>query len=482
MKSPLFKTAVMAMLTAVVVVVASAFYPWPEPVVESDLVGKPLFESYVASTVRTIKIVEFDRDRESIRSIVLERSGEQWTIPAMQKFVATNPTQVSFATKALNELTVLEEVTSERQAFLDYGVVDPSDYDGTTNRTALGTKLILEDRKGREIASLIVGLSRKSDQSQDRKSHFVRIPGQPTVYLVDFDERVLSTDFTRWVDPNLFALSGAIPGLITIEDYRIDPSPANGNIKPTRRYRSELVFRDGRISMTAFEVPDASGNYQEMEPSPELASQVQVVGNQIGNIRFPDVQRKPATIAKALKKPLQSTDAAVFKPLEQVGFVNTGFKNGTHQFDAINGEVSVGTADGVVTTLYIGDVAKNAVSDTLRVSLHVMICSGVDESLLPEIAKPADAQDKEYLRKVQQRNEILKSAKIRASELNQRHASWFYLVPENVIEVLRPEVDVSMAKPKVSEAEKKSDADKSDADKPDADKPDADSSEVGADK
>jgi hypothetical protein len=235
--------------------------------------------------------------------------------------------------------------------------------------------------------------------------------------------------------------------------------------------------------MAGFELPDPTGKYKTMEPSPELANQVQVVGNQIGNIRFPDVQKKPSVIAKALKKPLQSTSDAVFEPLRQIGFVPTGFENGTYQFDALNGEVSVGTADGVVTTLYIGDVAKNAASDTLRVSLHVMICSGVDESLLPQIEEPADPQDKEYLRKVQQRNEILKSARIRASELNQRHADWFYLVPENVIEVLRPEVDVSMAKPVVEEAateepEKKTENSNA-ADKPEASKAATDTSEEG---
>jgi len=63
MKSPFVKTLIFALLAVVVSGVAAAFYPWPERVVESEMVGKPLFESYDTSAVFKIRILKFDPAR-----------------------------------------------------------------------------------------------------------------------------------------------------------------------------------------------------------------------------------------------------------------------------------------------------------------------------------------------------------------------------------------------------------------------------------
>lgn len=450
MKSPFVKTAFMAILAALVSGGAAFFYPWPEAVVESDLVNKPLFESYDAAKVFSMKIEKFNDDKQVVERMLLERSGRKWIIPKMKKFVSTAPTQIALTTKALNELTVLEEVTSDEQEFLSYGVVDPANFNPSTgNGDSVGSKLTLEDRKGRELASLIVGKTRKNDDPQKAPNHFVRIPGQPAIYLVEFDESNLKTDFSSWVDPNLLMLNARLPGFITVDNYQVGKQDG----KRQSNYRSKLVFEGGRIKMVDFEAPNEDGELQMMESTPALSGQVEAIGAQIGNIRFPDVTKKPSKLAKAFKKPLSSADESLFEGLKKIGFIKKGFKNGTFDFESLGGEVNVGTADAVSTTLYIGDVAPNAINEGGRLSRYVLICAGVDESLIPLPPKPEDPEDKEYLRFLQQRNEALKSAKIRASEINQRHADWFYLVPENVIDGIRPAVDMSTAKPKVDEEE-----------------------------
>lgn len=449
MNSPIVKTIVFVGLAAVVSVVAAAIYPWPEAVVESDLVGKPLFESYDVSTIRTIEISKFNDDKQAVDRMVLERIGERWIIPSMKKFVSTAPTQIALTSKALNELTVLEQVSKEQQDHITYGVVDPAEFRPSGDGTSVGSKLTLEDRKGREIASLIVGKGRKNETQPGQKNHFVRIAGQPTVYLIEFDSQILKTEFASWVDPNLFKLSTSLPGVITVDNYRIDKQkPAMVN----RNYLSKLVFEGGRIRMASFEAPGKSGQLAVMETTAELKARVEAIGGQIGNIRFPDVQKKPSKLSKVLKNPLSSADEALFAPLAQAGFFKRGFRNETFEFESLGGKVSISTADAVVTNLYVGDVATNAISDGGgRLSRYVMICAGVDEAMVPMPQKPEDPKDKEYLRKLQQRDEILKSAKVRASEINQRHASWYYLVPENIIEGIRPSVDASLMKAKTAE-------------------------------
>jgi len=455
MKSPFVKTLMLALLAALVSGVAAAFYPWPERVVESEMVGKPLFESYDISSVFKIRILKFDRDKGVLDQFSLERNGEKWTIPANGKFVANNATQIAVVAKSLNELTVLSEEASDSQAFLDTGVVDPSKYESTTDRSALGTKLILEDHKGRRIASLIVGSS-LNDEGAGVKNHFVRVPGQPTVYQVAFNRPSLTTNFTDWVNQDLFGFSQRAPaygpGVIGIDDYRIAPDALTNDAKPVRNYLAEFEFAQSGMRMVSFSKEEAGGDLKKYELNEKMASGFGKMGAQIVRLRFHDVKKKSSKLAKAMREPRQSTEGSVFAPLKEIGIVKKGFQNNSYDFDAVGGEVYVRHTDGVKVVLHIGDVAKGAISDNLRVSLYVMITAGVDESIFTMPEKPEDPEDKDYLRKLKQRDDAIKSATIRASSFNQLHANWIYLVPEDVIEAIRPDVDIGDAKPLAEEA------------------------------
>ncbi len=445
MKSPFVKTIFFALLAAVVSSVAAAFYPWPERVVESEMVGKPLFESYDTASVFKIRILKFDPEKEVLNQIALERNGEKWTIPANDKFVANNSTQIAFVAKSLNELTVLSEESSDSEAFVEKGVVDPSKFETITDRSALGTKVILEDHKGRRIAALIVGSSLK-DEADQIGNHFVRVPGQPAVYQVEFDKRRLATDFTSWVNPDLFGFNlrapAYVPGVIGIDDYRIAPDSLGSGEKPNRNYFAEFELGQGRMGITSFSKADENGELQKLQLGPKIERAFSPMAGQITRIPFLDVKKKPSSLVKAMRQSVQSVDDAVFQPLKEIGFVKTGFKDRTFDFDAVGGEVSVRHPDGVKVTLHIGDVAKAAIGDSLQVSLHVLMTAGVDESIFTMPEKPVDPQDKDYLRKLKLRDDAIKAATIRASGINQLHASWIYLVPEDVIEKIRPDVDI----------------------------------------
>ena len=218
MNSPVTKTLIMIVMAAVTSAAAAYFYPWPEVIKKSALVGSPLFEAYDSTNVRSIQVVKYDDDSSNLDQIRLERNGEKWVIPSKRKYVADNTPQISLAANSLSECIVLEERTDLQQDYLQYGVVDPSDFANTPNKSALGSKIILEDRDRKELASLIVGKPLK-----DGLKHFVRIPGQPTVYVVEFNPRAINTDFKSWVNPNLFQISRQMPiTRIVIEDYKID--------------------------------------------------------------------------------------------------------------------------------------------------------------------------------------------------------------------------------------------------------------------
>ena len=438
-------------MLAVVAIVTSAaaayFYPWPVEVAESAIVGNPLFEPYDSSSVRQIRIVKFNDDRGGLDNILLRRKAEKWIIPAKKDFIASNSGQISLAASSLIESDVLQEVTDEQQAYLDYGVVDPDKHASTPNRSALGTKIILQDRDLKEIASLIVGTRVKDDSTQ--LQHFVRIPGQPTVYVINFDERALQTDFRSWIDPNLFELRDpAMVNKVAIRNYQVNNEQL-GTAAPRYNYRADmkLKYRQNRLLVELMTIEQPAGNelWKNVALTPELSQQFQPVGSQSAAVFFPDVLLKKKDLSKVLQTPKPDAADAIFESAKAYGFLKTGFENATFDFMSVGGEVSVETNDGVVITLYIGNIAEKSDATDVQLNYYVMLCAGVDESLLPEPEKPADPEEKAYLRLVEERKGKIKAARLRAAGLNQRYAPWFYIVSEDVIDNLRPGIDLGPA-------------------------------------
>jgi hypothetical protein len=93
------------------------------------MVDKPLFEEFDASSVRSISITKFDADRNQLDRMDLRRSGEKWLIPAKKNFLATQASQISRVINALNNCTVLENRSNNQQDHIEYGVVDPLEFE-----------------------------------------------------------------------------------------------------------------------------------------------------------------------------------------------------------------------------------------------------------------------------------------------------------------------------------------------------------------
>ena len=66
-------------------------------------------------------------------------------------------------------------------------------YQNVSSTSALGTKLVLTDRKGGELGSLIVGLKVKNVDENQLEQRFARIPGQPHVYVINYVGEILTT-------------------------------------------------------------------------------------------------------------------------------------------------------------------------------------------------------------------------------------------------------------------------------------------------
>lgn len=451
MNSPFFKTALMGLLALVAAGVAAAYFPWPETVIENEMVDKPLFEEYDVSKVRSISIVRYDANRNGLERIQLERSGEKWIIPANNRFIATNAAQIGLSVNCLKNCIVLENRSSDLKNHVEYGVIDPMEYESTPNRSSLGTKIVLQDRNNKELASLIVGSTLKNQSDAQQRKNFVRIPGEPNVYVVEIDRRALATTFPAWVNPNLMQLSKENPiNSIEFKNYRIDPAQIGKGNKKSWLYRASINLKDQVFKLTA---PDKNGEMVEIQPRQEDTQKLgAAMSQQMGQILFSNVKRKPVATAAKLKRISTEDDTSNdLDPLAQFGFAKVGFEDG-FQFDATGGEVILRTGDGVNVSLLIGTLATSSAGSDKTLNQNVMLYATVNESIFAVPGKAtassdpseSEKQNKIFLRKVQARRELIKSARQRADDLNQGYANWCYVVSENVIEALLPELNIDV--------------------------------------
>lgn len=453
MNSPVVRTLLIAIVAAISSLVAAYFYPWQEAVVQSEVLGEPLFEPYGAGAVRSIRIEKFDIDRNGLDLIQLDRIGEKWVIPSRENFVATNAFQISLVTSSLNETTILEERTDEKQDHLKYGVVDPSDYADTPNRSALGTKIILEGRNRAKLASLIVGRRVGADPGQSGRplgpgKYFVRIPGQPSVYVVDFNPAALRTDFRRWVDANLFQFNDSIPiSRIAVKDSRIDSKTMN---PLTRKDNYRAVFAAGQAPSVEVK---SENTWKKITMIPEISERLTVIVQQMQAIGMTDAVRKKPELAKLFKSPKPDSTQTDFDSLKPYGFLFSEFNHSTYHFDSVGGELEIDFETGVSISLYIGSIAEKSSTDDLRLGHYVIMVAGVNEEAFPVPTQPlevedpdeSEAQTRAYLRQVAAREEKIKSAHQRASELNQQYGDWIYVVPEDVIDAIRPDLPLPVS-------------------------------------
>ena len=450
MKSAFLTTLIMLALAGVATVLAVVYYPWPEPETRSDV--DQLFESYEGQRVRGLEIVQFNTDRGALERIKLVRRGDRWIIPDKENFVATQGTRIALAINSLSALKVFDFISDKQQDHLDYGVVDPEDYQSVTNRSALGTKITLTDRNRKEIASLIVGLPVKNDKQKLQR--FARVAGQPNIYVVNYDKNILTTDLGGWISTNPLQLAtgpgqagNQIDGIV-IDNYRME-GPDLEHLNRKTLYRAELRPSSNRLGIAKLQAGRVgSDELRELNPTPEHVARLTGMVRFLGTIVTNDVKRKAPKAARAIRSG-EEFDPADVESMKQYGFINARHENGDFVCDAVSGQIHVSTPDGVIMSLSVGQIAGAVQDGSGRFNYYVIITARVDETRFQPPEKPANLPEdpesseyKTYMRSVEEVKQRLANARQSARGINSLHGDWYYLIADDMINLLRPEIDI----------------------------------------
>ncbi len=411
----------------------------------ADLIDQPLFEEFDLEQVRSIEITKFNDDRNELEGMRLRRKADQWIFPDKGNFVCTAAPLIAAVRGSLNERKVREFMSDKEEDHIKYGVVDPARY-GSSVRSSLGTKLVLEDRQGKVIASLIVGKGVKSDSQVPQR--FVRIPDQPNVYVIDFDARILTTDFDQWVDPNLLQLAtqsnpnGQQTVEVIINNYRFDPALIANADDRELIYRAKFKLDPKRrqLAFDSLEIPlPGVGQWKQITPNETQMQELAQWTSVAAKLDVANVKRKSAELISVLRNPTEDASEETLNELVSFGFHKTGFENGAFQFDATGGQFTIVSREGVRFNLYVGVFDTGATENTSgSLARYLMITVDVDYSSFPEPVAADDPEDKTYLRAVEERKTNLSKARKTATDLNRIQADWFYIIDDSILSKLIP--------------------------------------------
>lgn len=486
---PIFHTLLLAIIAAAASIAAWNYLPVNE-IVESDArIGKLLISgdvprkaargktgtdaepvaadsAYNSSDVERIVIRRYDRELNSQQEIEVARQGGTWVLPGKGGFPAGNATRISAVIDSLRSAKVLGLPSDQQQDHEKYGVADLS---SGTPTAGSATMLTLENSQRKAIASIAIGKA-----ASDPKQRFVRIVGQPQIYLIDLDYELFSTNMADWVDGDLFRMGEQVANLhlllqsLEIDFYFIDRQQIKSADGKKYGYRARIYpeGRDWKYDLWPANSEAKLSEEPTIKGAPVNMAAISGIIAEIREIKLRDVQRKPGETAQEFLYPMENSPASNFDWLVTRGFRRTGFAKGEHQFESMSGSIRLQYVNGNVDSILIGDSPGLDFVTRTNINRYMLITSTVDESIIPEPVAPAgkgepaeeaagddekgeaakgepdapdqDEAEREYQRQLNDRNKRLEAARNRTNSLRQIHADWLYVISQDSVSRLFP--------------------------------------------
>ena len=435
----------MGLLAVVFSVGAAYYYPWPQTDSAAGATGEKLFEEF-EKQVWLVRLVEYDRETEGLQTLSLQRKGEKWVIPAKSNYPATGDL-ITGAIAALSEKTILGEESEDQQDHAKFGVLDPIDFQSATNRDSIGQKITLEDSNRTILGSLIVGDKVEKTTNQ----YYVRRPGQPKVYVIEFVPQFLTTQFANWLDSNMLNLNvannykeGTKVKSITIDNYRIDSDSINSAM-PVNRYRAGLLPGGNLLAVKSLEFFE-NGALTVSTPDQSQKAQLGQIDKVLQSLQLINVQLKEEDLSRELGIALASVTDEVFVSANEIGFALRKDAD-TVSIVGSGGSISVVTDNGLRTNLIFGNITGSADSAD-ELGHYMMITVEIDEALAVKPEKPepkagqelTEDEEREYARAVESWDKELKTVTQLAKDTNRVHSKWYYVLSDEFIAFLRPEL------------------------------------------
>lgn len=443
-------TLIMGVLALLSAIGAYTMRPVELPPPTFEDTGEPLFPEFSDPNVATsLEVKEYDEDAAQLMSFSVklepDATGGQWVIPSHNNYPADGTEQMGKA--AASFIRVNKDVVRSDSPgdHAEFGVLDPED--DTAAKDSRGRRVTIKDASGTTLVDVIIG----KDVPDRQGFKFVRYPGQNRVYAVAIDPQV-STRFTEWIEEDLLKIESDDIVAVLSNSYSVeDETDPNTGQKSTRLVNDSPLYFE-------FEDSGAIGG-DGMPASDWVLSAPPVFGpdgqrldpaSWVGEEPFPGLGAPPVPEGKELnatkvKQIVSAADrmkivgvrprAQRLDPfeLQSKGFFLVG-EAPRYSLLGDQGEVHLYARDGVVYTLFFGEVTY-ATGEALS--------AGSDEAALDEQEQGENARANRYMfvnvsydpRRDQAREEPPGPDEIRgqarAEQLNERFSKWYYVIPDS---------------------------------------------------
>ena len=262
-------------LVLVALVIISGFFAWRQPgepaVQQLERSGRVAAADVTPLDIQRIHIERIDSSRRQPLAIDVREVDREWFIASHHDYPADGPAkdagtnQVGTVLTAAMNLTYGRQITDDARRHGEHGVRDPRNFEAGDDPVEFGTRVLLEDRSGRGVMTLIIGTEAEDLSGQTHKFFFARVPEENEVYLVRYEgqsqeegpmrwadadiQKMFSVSFGDWVERDLMKIQANQVRRLQIDQHQVhigDDRRAHlekGEVVELRRPASDLPWR-----------------------------------------------------------------------------------------------------------------------------------------------------------------------------------------------------------------------------------------------
>ncbi|MEZ5358298.1 MAG: DUF4340 domain-containing protein [Candidatus Zixiibacteriota bacterium] len=422
-----------------------AFWVTPQRITPSAFLdqGESFYPDFTdPNAATTLEIISFNEDIGEAHPFKVTFKNGRWTLPSHHDYPADAKDRLAKTAAGIIELRKDDFRSDNIADQAICGVVDPLDetYDGLTGR---GQRVTLKDKNDNVLSDLIFG----KPVEENPGYRFVRIPDSKRIYAAK-TQLVLTDNFSDWINTDLLEVNKGDIDRLTILDYSIDERTRRLNQRDEVRLQREGASWKAR-KMSAGQTVDS------MKIGDMLTT--------LDNLKIVGVRPKPAGVSASLK---QSGDNSQLNRSDLVSLQSKGFFfTSDGDLKSNEGELLVETSDGILYTLRFGEIfygsglevsagaegdGKNA--EGAAENRYLFLTTEFNSGRFPEPPKPknldfenkpdslltdADKEQRRIQREHERWERKIEMGKTKSTELNNRFADWYFVIPADSFDKLR---------------------------------------------
>jgi hypothetical protein len=327
---------------------------------------------------RELSVSKFDSESSEVQSFTVKQNDDGlWVIPSHHNYPAEAAERLAKTAASLIGIRKVAIQTRSKDDWPRYGVADPSaevvaNLEKEDEKDPRGTRVALRDSSGNALVDLIIGFAVKG-----RANHYyVRIPDKNPVFVAKL-EADLSAKFSDWIEPDLLKLNQADIVRIKADRYSIDEEQ-----RAVVMGEVLSLTKDSEANKWSLEGMDA-----EKESLKDTV--ISDLNRNLDQMKIVGVRPKPKGINSDLTITGDVAESPALQEALQIDLMRQGYyiipdDQKKLKLMSNEGELIAGTKDGLLYTLFFGEIARGSAKD-----LETGLNEGKAEAAKPEAAAEA---------------------------------------------------------------------------------------------